>query len=328
MGRQVPAPRGPGGAAGRHLRRELAGAGPVVQVHHPAVALPPTGRMVRRADDSPQALGQLLRQGTAGWCPRRPRRSPDGWPPSTPPTRPLVDLGTRNRPRRAVVRRKQGRQRHRRRLLRGRGEPRRPRRSRRPAPRRLSSTLVNLYDIRAVLALGARLSPRGSPVDLYARFTLHALDYPGRGNVFRLASHVAAARGAAVPRVPHPSGPRTAARLRRAHRAATSAPRRCVAEIEAAGGRVVTAIEGTGLASAPGPRTPTCAASSRPGADRRTGPGAEQRGDGGAAARGLSGAEQPCVILSLPEPAPPVDRQKRAHAQTAQRKSKAQEDHH
>ena len=43
---------------------------------------------------------------------------------------------------------------------------------------KLSATfeVVNLYDSRAVLALGARLSREEVPVDLYARFTLHALD--------------------------------------------------------------------------------------------------------------------------------------------------------
>src|SRR6185503_6672995 len=35
--------------------------------------------------------------------------------------------------------------------------------------------LLNLYDSREVLALGARLSREEEPVDLYARFTMHAL---------------------------------------------------------------------------------------------------------------------------------------------------------
>ncbi|HET8605106.1 MAG TPA: LicD family protein [Marmoricola sp.] len=47
---------------------------------------------------------------------------------------------------------------------------------------------LNLYDLRAVLALGARLSRQEEPADLYGRFLLHALHPSGRAHVFRLAS--------------------------------------------------------------------------------------------------------------------------------------------
>jgi hypothetical protein len=107
--------------------------------------------------------------------------------------------------------------------------------------------LVNLYDARAALALGARLSREESGVDLYARFTLHALDRPGRENLFRLASM--SLRGGGLlflefrtprdRRRPHTFGEHARHYLR---------PRAVAAQIEAAGGRVLHQVEGTGLA--------------------------------------------------------------------------------
>lgn len=111
-----------------------------------------------------------------------------------------------------------------------------------------SFELLNLYDTRAVLALGARLSREEVPVDLYARFTLHALDSPGRENLFRLAS-MSLRRGGLLfvefrthrdRGQPHVFGEHPRRYLR---------PEAVVAEIEAAGGRVVKRVEGTGLAS-------------------------------------------------------------------------------
>ncbi len=48
--------------------------------------------------------------------------------------------------------------------------------------------LVNLYDLRAVLTLGAQLSRTEEPVDLYGRFLMHALKPAGQDHVLRLAS--------------------------------------------------------------------------------------------------------------------------------------------
>lgn len=107
--------------------------------------------------------------------------------------------------------------------------------------------LLNFYDARATLTLGARLSRSEVPVDLYCRFTLHTLDFPGRQNLLRLAS-MSLRRGGYLflefrtpkdRRRPHAFGEH----LRRYLRPAT-----VVAQIEAAGGRVVHQEEGTGLA--------------------------------------------------------------------------------
>ena len=107
--------------------------------------------------------------------------------------------------------------------------------------------LLNLYDQRAVLALGARLSRAEVPVDLYCRFTMHTLDFPGRQNVLRLAS-MSLRRGGHLflefrtpkdRRRPHAFGEHMRRYLR---------PSTVAAQIEAAGGRVVHQEEGTGLA--------------------------------------------------------------------------------
>lgn len=107
--------------------------------------------------------------------------------------------------------------------------------------------LLNLYDTRAVLALGARLSRSPEPVDLYGRFLLHALEDPGRDNLLRLAS-MSLRRGGLLflefrttkdRRRPKELGP---------------APRRfqdpdgVCRLVESAGGRIVQRVEGTGLA--------------------------------------------------------------------------------
>jgi SAM-dependent methyltransferase len=106
---------------------------------------------------------------------------------------------------------------------------------------------LNLYDTREVMALGTRLARQDSPVDLYARFTLHALDYYGRENVLRLAN-LSLRRGGylflefrtAKDRArPHAFGEYGRRYLR---------PAVVVAQIENAGGVVVHRSEGTGLA--------------------------------------------------------------------------------
>jgi hypothetical protein len=48
--------------------------------------------------------------------------------------------------------------------------------------------VLNLYDARAVLTLGAQLARSETPCDLYARFLLHALEPVGVTNLLRLAS--------------------------------------------------------------------------------------------------------------------------------------------
>ncbi len=106
---------------------------------------------------------------------------------------------------------------------------------------------VNLYDLREVLSLGARLAREETPVDLYARFTMHALNYPGRHNVLRLAGMALRSGGLLflefrTPRDrdrPHAFGE---------HARRYLGPGAVVSQIEAAGGRVVFRTEGTGLA--------------------------------------------------------------------------------
>ena len=111
-----------------------------------------------------------------------------------------------------------------------------------------SFELLNLYDTRAVLAMGARLSREEVPVDLYARFTLHDLDSPGQENVLRLAS-MSLRRGGLLfvefrthrdQGQPHVFGDHARHYLR---------PDEVVAAIKAAGGRIVKRVEGTGLAT-------------------------------------------------------------------------------
>lgn len=107
--------------------------------------------------------------------------------------------------------------------------------------------VLNLYDLRSVLALGATLSRTEVPVDLYARFTLHALTWHGREHVFRLAS-MALRRGGHLflefrtvedRDLPHhfEGGPRRFLRPEQVRR-----------RIEHHGGRVVHQHEGRGLA--------------------------------------------------------------------------------
>lgn len=106
---------------------------------------------------------------------------------------------------------------------------------------------LNFYDTRAALAMGARLSRLDHPVDLYARFLLHALEDRGRVNFWRMATM--ALRG----------GGRLFLEFRTDRDAANSHfygshfrryldPDLVVAEIEANGGRVEHQEAGTGLA--------------------------------------------------------------------------------
>ncbi len=110
-----------------------------------------------------------------------------------------------------------------------------------------SFELLNFYDTRAALAMGARLSRHDHPLDLYARFVLHALEDRGRANFWRMASM--ALRGGGRLFVEF----RTERDRRNSHVFGTHFrryldPDLVVAEIEAIGGRVVHQEAGTGLA--------------------------------------------------------------------------------
>jgi hypothetical protein len=107
--------------------------------------------------------------------------------------------------------------------------------------------VLNLYDARAVLALGARLAREDEPVDLYARFTPHALNEPGYQHLLRLASMSLRCGGFMFLEFrthrdadkPHVFGE---------HFRRYLDPQLVAADIEAAGGRIVHHEEGTGLA--------------------------------------------------------------------------------
>lgn len=53
----------------------------------------------------------------------------------------------------------------------------------------------NLYELRQVLAMGARLAQDGTPLTLYGRFLVHALEDDGRQNLWRLAQMALRAGG-------------------------------------------------------------------------------------------------------------------------------------
>ena len=105
---------------------------------------------------------------------------------------------------------------------------------------------LNLHDLRAVLALGARLSRTEQPVDLYARFLLHAIHPQGREHVFRLAS-MALRRGGYLFLEFRTVKDRRRPKVFRGPRHYLSA-RRVRRQIQRAGGRVVHQVRGTGLA--------------------------------------------------------------------------------
>lgn len=107
--------------------------------------------------------------------------------------------------------------------------------------------VVNLYDTRAVLTLGARLSRTEEPVDVYVRFTLHALEATGRENVLRLAS-MALRRGGLLFLEFRTERDRWRTHVFDDHARRYLDPDQVVAQIEAAGGRVVHREEGLDLA--------------------------------------------------------------------------------
>jgi hypothetical protein len=107
--------------------------------------------------------------------------------------------------------------------------------------------VVNLYDNRAVLTLGAQLSRLEEPVDLYARFTLHAMEKPGQDNVLRLAS-MALRRGGLLFvefRTPHD---RERPKVFDDHARHYIWPVSLIRRIEESGGRVVERVGGVDMA--------------------------------------------------------------------------------
>lgn len=107
--------------------------------------------------------------------------------------------------------------------------------------------VLNFNDLRHVYALGARLSRLDEPVDLYARFLLHALDDHGRDHVLRLAS-LALRRGGYLFVEFRTDLDRTRSHEFANPRRQFLRPADVVAAIEAAGGRVVEQVVGDGLA--------------------------------------------------------------------------------
>ena len=107
--------------------------------------------------------------------------------------------------------------------------------------------VFNIVDTRAALILGARLSRQAEPPDLYARFLLHAIDEAGRANLWRVAQ-MSLRRGGlffAEFRTERDAG------LPHAFRGRGRSfldPDVIAAEIEASGGRIVSRVEGQGLA--------------------------------------------------------------------------------
>jgi hypothetical protein len=107
--------------------------------------------------------------------------------------------------------------------------------------------LANLYDNRAVLALGARLARLDEPVDLYARFTLHALDRPGQDNLLRLAS-MSLRRGGLLFLEFRTLRDRDRRKVFDDHARHYVRPATLVRRIEASGGRILERVGGVGMA--------------------------------------------------------------------------------
>lgn len=107
--------------------------------------------------------------------------------------------------------------------------------------------LLNLYDTRAVLTLGAQLARAETPADLYARFTPHALDDRGLTNLLRTAS-MGLRRGGLLFLEFRTDEDRALPHVFGDHVRRFRQPDAVVAEVEACGGRVVHRVQGTGLA--------------------------------------------------------------------------------
>lgn len=106
--------------------------------------------------------------------------------------------------------------------------------------------LVNLYDTRAALSWGASLAHREQPCDVYARFVLHALNEPGQQNLIRLAAMALRRSGHLFLEFRTPEDAELSHVF--SHGRHYVSPERARAMVEAAGGRVVQEITGTGMA--------------------------------------------------------------------------------
>jgi hypothetical protein len=105
----------------------------------------------------------------------------------------------------------------------------------------------NVNDVRAVLAFGAQASRWPEPPDIYVRFTMHDLEPTGQRNVLRLAS-MALRRGGLLFLEFRTTRDRGRRKVFSDHPRRYIEPTELVAAIEAAGGRVVEQVAGTGLA--------------------------------------------------------------------------------
>lgn len=106
---------------------------------------------------------------------------------------------------------------------------------------------LNFYDSRAALAMGARLSREEQPVDVYARFLLHALEDRGRENFWRMASMALRSGGRLFVEF-RTERDAQGRHFYGEHFRRYLDPDLVVAEIEARGGFVVHHEAGTGLA--------------------------------------------------------------------------------
>ncbi len=121
--------------------------------------------------------------------------------------------------------------------------------ARRPAFRKLPVTFAatNLNDTREVLALGTKLARAEEASDLYGRFLLHALDEPGRDNLYRLASMSLRRGGNLFLEFRTTQDARRSHHFRNGNRHYLD-PAEVVGRIEARGGTVLHLSSGTGLA--------------------------------------------------------------------------------
>lgn len=107
---------------------------------------------------------------------------------------------------------------------------------------------LNLYDTREVMALGTRLSREEEPVDVYARFVLHALEPSAQANLLTLASMVLRRGGNLFLEFRTPDDARTRHHFKMKKPPHFVAARQAREMIEARGGKVVAELSGTGLA--------------------------------------------------------------------------------
>jgi SAM-dependent methyltransferase len=110
-----------------------------------------------------------------------------------------------------------------------------------------SFEVVNLYDVRSALALGAWLARDPEPCDVYVRFTLHALTDRGRANLWRLVAMSLRRGGRLFVEFRTPRDRRRHHEFGR-HFRRYLPPDLVAEEIAAAGGRVVHREQGTGRA--------------------------------------------------------------------------------